>query len=183
MKLKGIVALLTILVGITVGSTFLPDVEKATSGAGLQVEAEETLEALEENSDFVLQATVDGNYETRKIIEDKEHDVYQVRRLYTATIHKSIKGKEYAKGDQVEVVYPIGMKQLDEGHDDKLLPFSDEMIEMDTGEYLLFLDDLKGQLYFANISHVYKKQQDHRYSNIASEKVPSIVLENLDNVN
>ncbi|TGB01459.1 hypothetical protein [Halobacillus salinus] len=145
MKLKGIVALLTILVGITVGSTFLQ--EKATSGAGLQVEAEEKLETLKENSDFVLEATVDGNYETRKIIEDKEHDVYQIRRLYTATIHKSIKGKEYDKGDLIEVVYPIGMKQISEGHEDGLLPFSDETIEMDTGEYLLFLDDLKGQLF------------------------------------
>jgi len=43
-----------------------------------------------------------------------------------------------------------------------------------------FLDKLdNGKLYFANINHVYKKNDKNKFSNISTDKVPEVSLDNI----
>ena len=182
LKVMAVVCLLALLI-VPGRVAVSDDNETSQGGAGLVVGAEENLQALEKNADTIIHAEVNGNYQMKKEVSDVEHDVYQMDRVYTATVvdsFKELKGKQYKKGDQVEFVYPVGFKQMKDGKLDKdLVPLSDEIIPIETGEYLLFLDDLSGSYFFSNINHVYKKGNDKRYHNISTDNIPIITVGDL----
>ncbi|MBA2176109.1 hypothetical protein H0266_14525 [Halobacillus locisalis] len=82
-----------------------------TKGVGLSVSAEKDLKALQENAELIIQGELDGDYEVKTQVADREHDVYQIDRVYTVTVNKSLKNPNenyYTRGDEVEVVYPVG---------------------------------------------------------------------------
>lgn len=191
MKIKIITTIcLAVILGTVIGVS-LPKDEESAEGVGLAIPAKEDLKELKGSSDLVLKATIDGKFETTKELEDEEHDVYLIDRVYTATVNQSFKdglGKKYKKGDTIKVKYPVGLKQMKNGElEDELLPFSDEMLSLDKGEYMLFLDQLEGEFFFSNINHVYKKASSdkasksslEKFNNIASDKVPTINAANL----
>lgn len=92
MKNTKIVATLfvALIVGSVVGVTVSND-SQPSHGVGLTVAAEKDLKALEKKSDLIVAAHVDGNYEITKMLEDKQNDVYQINRVYIATIKNSFK--------------------------------------------------------------------------------------------
>ncbi|MFD1019715.1 hypothetical protein [Thalassobacillus hwangdonensis] len=155
--------------------------EETSTGTGLKVEAEGEIEELKKESDFIALAEVDGNFETEAILTDAEYDTYQINRIYTATVESSFKNninKNYTSEDKIEIVYPIGFKQKKDGKlKDELIPFDGEkLLEIESGEYILFLDDLNGKFFFSNINHVYR-QNGSGYMNIASDTLPRITIE------
>ncbi|MBX0358423.1 hypothetical protein [Halobacillus sp. Nhm2S1] len=136
---------------------------ETAEGVGLSVSAEEELMSLKKNADVIIHGTLDEDYETRTQVADAENNVYQIDRVYTITVMNNYKGMDGAHdevGDKIDVVYPVGFKQKEDGSfKDHLLSLSDEIIPIDSGEYILFLDDLDGDFYFSNINHVYKKRR------------------------
>ena len=137
LKVMAVVCLLALLI-VPGRVAVSDDNETSQGGAGLTVGAEENLRALEKNADTIIHAEVNGNYKTKKEVADAEHDVYQIDRVYTATVvdsFKELKGKQYKKGDKVEFVYPVGFKQMKDGELDKdMVQLSDEIIPIETGE-------------------------------------------------
>ncbi len=132
---------------------------------------------------MIIHATVNGDYKMEKQVADAENDVYQIDRVYTATVEdrfKEPKGAQYTNGDKLDIVYPVGFKQMKDGTlEEDLHQLSDGIIPIETGEYILFLDKLDGKFYFSNINHVYKKGNSKKYHNISTDSVPYITEGNL----
>lgn len=178
MKVRVLVTLCSfVLLGAIVGIT-VPKNTETTQGVGLGVPAEEEFISLKQNADLIINGTINGDYKIRTQVADAENDVYQFDRVYTITVMKSFKdldGEDYGKGDKIKVVYPVGFKQKEDGKfKDHLLSLSDEIIPIESGEYILFLDDLKGNFYFSNINYVYKRGKNEEFNNISTESIPVI---------
>ena len=161
MKLKVIVTIFASILLVTFIALMMSGESETTKGVGLSVAAEKDLKTLKENAQLIIQGELDEGYEIETQVADYENDVYQIDRVYTVTVHQSLKGPNehnYTKGDEIQVVYPVGFKQKNGGEfQEPLHPLSDEIIPLKSGEYLLFLDELKGDFYFSNHNHVYKK--------------------------
>jgi len=174
------ILLATVLFGCQLDTDTKSETDK---GVALTVSSKNSLKELRENSDIIVQATVDDNYDISKSVADAENNVYQIDRVYGATIDNELKateGNKYKKGDKIEIVYPIGIKQFKDDESSQLNQFHDKIIKISSGEYLLFLDKLdNGKLYFANINHVYKKNDKNTFSNISTDKVPEVAIKNI----
>ncbi|MBX0358478.1 hypothetical protein [Halobacillus sp. Nhm2S1] len=165
------------LLGAIIG-IILPKNTETTQGVGLGVSAEEEFMSLKKNADLIIHGTINGEYKIRTQVADAENDVYQFDRVYTISVLNSLKdfdGEVYGKGDTIKVFYPVGFKQKEDGKfKDHTLSLSDEIIPIESGEYILFLDDLKGDFFFSNINHVYKKGKYEEFNNISTESIPVI---------
>ncbi|MFZ3579946.1 hypothetical protein [Virgibacillus sp. DJP39] len=161
------------------------DDSAADSSIGLSIPGEKNFKALKKNAEFIIHARVNGDYDTEKLVEDAEDNIYKINRVYTATVNNSFKtldGTKYKIGDKIKIIYPVGFKQMKEGKlGDRLLPLGDKIVPIHTGEYMLFLDQLEGQFYFSNLHHVYKKGNNKKFYNISSNSIPEITIENIAN--
>ncbi|MBN9653435.1 hypothetical protein J0K78_04075 [Halobacillus sp. GSS1] len=185
MKLKIIVTICSaVILGALIGVS-VPSNSETTEGVGLSVSAEKDFKSLKKNADLIIHGTLDGDYDIKTQVADAENDVYQIDRVYTAIVNNSFKdskGNKYKNGDEIKVVYPVGFKQKENGQfKDHFLSLSDEIIPIESGEYMLFLDELNGDFYFSNINHVYKKGKDKRFNNISTESIPEITEGNIVN--
>jgi uncharacterized Zn ribbon protein len=160
------------------------DVDSQEQGAGLKVSEEKDMKSLMESSDLIMSAMVDENYETKRIIEDKEYNTYLIQRIYNATVTSNFKdatGNAYKNGDKIKFVIPLGFQQIKEGKptsDVQLL--DDKTISFNSGDYLLFLVDIKDEYHFTNSNHIYKEDNKlNFYKNIATDSIPTINIKDI----
>jgi predicted DNA binding CopG/RHH family protein len=160
------------------------EVDNQEQGVGLMVSGEKDIKSLMESSDLIVSTKVDENYETKRIIEDKEYNTYLIQRIDNATVTRNFKdttGNAYKKKDKIKFVIPLGFQQIKEGKptsDVKLL--YDKTISFDSRDYLLFLVDIKGEYHFTNGNHIYKEDnKPNSYTNIATDSIPSINIEDI----
>jgi hypothetical protein len=196
MKKINVIAILSfvMIIGSVVGVSYYnysqsSEASEASHGLGLKVPGEKDLISLKENSDLILNASIDEIYDTemvledKRVVEDKEFITYHVKRIYTVTINNSFKdsaGIKYKKGDKIKVTYPIGFQQFKDGEPNSdLVLLDDELVSLESGEYILFLDEINGEYHFTNGNHIYKKGNKNEYKNIATDSIPIITEENL----
>ncbi len=190
MKKEEVIAILTLalIIGSIIGVTYYNNNNSQTAqpshGVGLKIPGEKDFRSLKENSDLIIKGTVDENYDTDMVIEDKEFNTYLVRRIYSVTVSNSFKDSndiKYKKGDKIEITFPIGFQQLKENGEPNsdVVLLDDELVSIESGEYILFLDEINGEYHFANGNHIYKKGNETEYQNIATDSIPSITEENL----
>lgn len=179
-------------IGCVVGYNYFQPAKH--SGYALEVPGFDSLEKLATKADTIVKAYVPAEFEEVEVElpYDGEH-LYQVAKVYKIEIQEPLKdaeGIEYKKGDVVDFVIPLGVKQKKDDHEGGLLPYSDKEIQFQSGEYMLFLDRHDSKEYgkqilmLQNRHHIYKKSNDglfanDEYENIASDNVPTIAESDL----
>lgn len=144
--------------------------------------------SLYEKTDIIVEASVPSKYTEVEAELPDEEGLFEVSRVYEVTIEKTIKNKngdKLKKGDVIEFYIPVALKQKKSG---KTLPLvEEEKIQIEEGEYLLFLENENSEIYHKEIlrlktpNHLYKKDNG-TYENIGSSFLPELEEEDLANI-
>lgn len=156
--------------------------KEESHGIALEVPGKENLKDLAAETETILKATVPGEYEVVEAEIEDENSLFMVEHIYKITVKKNAKspnGTKYRKGDVLEMAVPAGVRQRLDGEVGELVPLTEDTPVFETGEYLLFLEEVeykalnKNVMMLSNFNHVYKKQ-GNKYKNIGSELIPVI---------
>ncbi|WP_102028305.1 hypothetical protein [Salirhabdus sp. Marseille-P4669] len=119
--------------------------------------------------------------DTEILMEDKEFNTYIVLEGFSqVTVNKTFKQSKGAI-DRKKITFPVGFQQLNENGEaiSDLVLLDDELVFIESGAYILFLDEISGEYHFANSNHIYKKVNKNKYENIATDSISTIMVEDL----